>query len=144
MAAIFDIERESFSVPWSAGEFDSLIRGGRTEFFAAIDDPLPPKEPAVAGYGMVYIVKEAAAADIVNIAVAERFRRQGVATMLIGRLEDVCAAKGADNIYLEVRRGNSAARALYEKLGYRQVGVRKNYYIKPVEDAVVMLKVCYT
>ena len=73
--------------------------------------------------------------EILNIAVAETGRRQGVATKLLqARLNEV----GTRVVFLEVRESNSAARAFYEQLGFRETGRRRGYYSNPGEDAIVL------
>lgn len=75
--------------------------------------------------------------EINNIAVAPEYRRRGVAKALFARLySDEAAARTV----LEVRAGNAAAIALYEGLGFKQAGVRKNFYSEPTEDALIMIK----
>ncbi len=69
--------------------------------------------------------------ELLNLAVASRFRRMGVASALI-------AALPAANIFLEVRESNSAARELYRNTGFSEVGIRFGYYSHPAESAVVM------
>jgi ribosomal-protein-alanine acetyltransferase len=76
--------------------------------------------------------------EILNVAVASAFRRQGVATALLRHH----LAKGVIH-FLEVRESNAAALALYRKIGFRQVGRREDYYRNPVEAAIVMqMKEC--
>ena len=72
--------------------------------------------------------------EILNLAVDPRQRRQGVAGQLLGEfLSDVTGT-----VHLEVRESNEAARALYRRWGFSEEGVRRGYYHRPVEDAVVM------
>lgn len=78
-------------------------------------------------------------ADITSVAVAPEFRRQGIAENLMFQfirwLPDI-----TESIFLEVRKSNSAAIALYRKLGFEQVSIRKRFYSFPEEDAVIMKK----
>lgn len=74
--------------------------------------------------------------DVSNIAVDERYRRRGIATALFERLAVGAKERGASKMFLNVRDDNSAARALYEKIGFAEVGCRKGYYGDA--DAVVM------
>jgi [ribosomal protein S18]-alanine N-acetyltransferase len=75
--------------------------------------------------------------EIENIAVAGAARRRGLGTRLMGNLMERARAAGAEQIFLEVRESNHAARSLYEKWAFEAAGRRKNYYQKPVEDALI-------
>ena len=77
---------------------------------------------------------------ISNVAVSPKYRRQGIADALIERLDELCSGHGLAFVSLEVRAGNAPAVALYEKHGFAPVGLRKNYYERPREDAVIMTK----
>jgi ribosomal-protein-alanine N-acetyltransferase len=75
-----------------------------------------------------------------NIAVSDQYRGQGIGGALLDTtLGDASGKFGAKRALLEVRRSNTAARALYESRGFRGVGDRKNYYHNPQEDAIVMV-----
>ncbi len=74
-------------------------------------------------------------AEILNLAVAPSFRRQGVASAL---LHSLFRASPEASLFLEVRESNHAARALYRKLKFEEVGVRFGYYADPPETAIVM------
>ena len=88
------------------------------------------------GYvGLLAVVDEG---YITNVAVRPDCRRQGVASSLLGALEAQGRARELAFLTLEVRQSNAPARALYEKLGYLQAGLRSNYYENPREDAVIM------
>ena len=73
-------------------------------------------------------------------AVAEKYRRNGVAEALMKEMEERGRQKDVTIFFLEVRESNDAARRLYEKMGYEQIGVRKNFYEKPAENAIIMSK----
>lgn len=92
----------------------------------------------IAGYcGMWTVLGEG---NITNIAVSPSYRRSGVAEALLKELERRARLKDVTIFFLEVRQSNEAAKRLYEKLGYSPIGVRKRFYEKPVEDAIVMSK----
>jgi ribosomal-protein-alanine N-acetyltransferase len=76
---------------------------------------------------------------VLNVAVAASARRRGVARLLMDEAAARGRASGARLATLEVRRSNEAALTLYRRLGYRQVGVRTNYYVDEGEDAIVMV-----
>lgn len=75
--------------------------------------------------------------EIENIAVAGMARRRGLGMRLLGEAFDMARSRGARSIFLEVRESNQAARALYEKCKFFEIGRRKGYYSDPVEDACV-------
>ena len=77
---------------------------------------------------------------MMNIAVHPDFRRQGVARALILALTEELKKRGSHCLTLEVRASNAPAIALYEKLGFSQAGLRKNYYRDPKEDALILRK----
>ena len=129
-----EIERLCFSEPWSEEALVYMCTSPVTHAVAVIEK----ESGRLAAYGgCEYVLDEA---NIVNIATHPDFRRRGCASALIDELEAFLKEKDVKNVYLEVRESNNSARALYEKMGYRAVGVRKKYYRFPVEDAVVMLK----
>ena len=126
------IEEATFSLPWDA---DSIR--------AELDNPLAlwlvwVEDEQVLGYVGSQTVFEDA--DILNVAVQPAARRRGIAEALMTALESRLSERGAERITLEVRASNAPAIALYQKLGYAQVGLRKNYYEKPREDALILQK----
>jgi ribosomal-protein-alanine N-acetyltransferase len=79
-------------------------------------------------------------AHIHNLAVIPEARRRGLARGLLARTLEIAAKRGARAAHLEVRAGNSAARALYRGMGFREVGTRPGYYSGPAEDAVLLTR----
>ena len=130
---IEELERQCFSMPWSAELLKSQLRDPQHDFIAALD-----REGQVLGYvGMMYVLDEG---YISNVAVGPAYRRQGIADALIGALCRLCEEHGLSFVSLEVRAGNTPAIGLYEKHGFTRVGLRKNYYERPREDALIMTK----
>lgn len=124
------IERETFSLPWSLQSFRDACEKEYNIYLVAQD------EGEVLGYvGMWTVMGEG---EITNVAVKKTARRQGVATRLMEEI--ICAGRklGTDIFFLEVREGNEAARKLYEKQGFSRIGIRKNFYERPRENAIVM------
>jgi [ribosomal protein S18]-alanine N-acetyltransferase len=76
--------------------------------------------------------------DILNIAVRKDKRRSGIATKLMEKLLHEASFNGVTDVHLEVRESNAAALGLYEKFGFAEDGIRKNYYTEPVENAITM------
>lgn len=132
IAEAAEIERLCFSEPWSPEALLYMCKSPNTYAVAVMIDS------RLAAYGGCEFVPPEA--NIVNIATHPDFRRRGCASALIDALEEFLSSKGVDSIFLEVRVSNTPARALYECKGFRTVGVRKNYYRFPTEDAEVMLK----
>ncbi len=124
------IEQQSFSVPWTDAMLRMQLQPDSHVFLTAEADG------AVVGYvGMLYVLDEG---YISNVAVRPDHRRRGIAEALLAALEARGRALMLSFLTLEVREGNAAAIALYEKRGYRIAGRRKNYYEKPTEDALIM------
>ena len=129
---VAEIEKSIFSMPWSAKGFADSMEQECTLFLAAVWNG------KIAGYcGMFQSFEEA---DITNVAVEEKSRGQGIAQAMLRELMKRGKERGIAAYTLEVRRGNTAARRLYEKLGFVTAGIRRNFYEKPVEDAVIMWK----
>jgi ribosomal-protein-alanine N-acetyltransferase len=132
LAAVEALQRSAFAEPWGA------------EAFA--------REAANGGVGRLYVMR-AASGEVVaycacwlvvdelhinSLAVAEPWRRLGLATRLLDVVSREARAEGAKSATLEVRESNRAARALYERLGFRVEGVRRDYYQAPREDAIIL------
>ena len=127
------LEAATFSLPWD----EAAIRG-------EMENPLALWLAAVGEDGTVlgYVGSQTCFedADILNVAVVPAARRRGIAAALMRELEVRLAPKGVERITLEVRASNVPAIRLYEGLGYTQVGLRKGYYEKPREDALILQK----
>ena len=129
---ICEIEKDNFSLPWSEKSFLESMERNDTVFLVA----LLRKE--VAGYLGCYCV--AGEGEITNVAVKSSHRRQGVGGKLLETLYEEAKALHTQEFFLEVRESNEAAIALYSRQGFVKEGVRKNFYEKPVENAVIMWK----
>lgn len=131
VAQIAQLERENFSAPWDEASLLHELENPLSLWLTALDGD------AVAGYiGSQSVLGES---DMMNLAVAPAYRRQGVGRALVERLLWELAE---DNhcLTLEVRASNEAAIALYESLSFRQVGRRPGYYQHPPEDALILRK----
>ena len=130
--AVAELEKECFSDPWSASSVASELENPLSQWLVA------ESFGEVIGYiGSQTVLDEA---DMLNLAVAPMYRRQGVGEALIealcARLSDNCVK----TLALEVRESNAPAISLYEKLGFTLAGVRPNYYFKPRENALILKK----
>ena len=129
VSAVAELEKQNFSEPWPEIAVRSELTNKLALWLVAVEDGV------VAGYvGSQTVLQEA---DMMNIAVADTHRRRGIARMLV---EELIRQLDAYQLTLEVRASNAPAIALYEKLGFTQVGLRKNYYHKPKEDALILRK----
>jgi len=129
---IMAIEEACFTPPWPRDAMLEEISGRDwSRVYVARMGEL------IAGFMVYWIVDMER--HLLNIATAERWRRSGVAGRLMGLMLQEASHAGAEVIVREVRRTNANAHALYEKLGFRRVGVRPGYYADNGEDAIVMI-----
>ncbi len=126
------IERESFTLPWSRESYATELLNHFADYLVC------DWEGEVAAYAGMWTVFEEA--HITNIAVGKNFRGQGMGIVLMQEQEKLARAKGANRIFLEVRPSNKTALAMYEKLGFTLIGLRKQYYSDNQEDALIMIK----
>jgi ribosomal-protein-alanine N-acetyltransferase len=129
---IVEIERASFSMPWTADMFRWELRNRdvSSTWVARTDDG------RVMAFCCVWVILDEL--HINNVAVAPEFRGRGVAAALLGHVMDDAVRQGAARATLEVRRSNRAALKLYERLGFAEGGIRPNYYANPAEDALIL------
>ncbi len=125
------LEKECFSSPWSETAITDAVSNG-TQFLIA------EKGFDFAGY--ISLNTAADEGYINNIAVSKKFRRQGIAEKLLTVLAKKAERQKLAFLSLEVRESNAAAIKLYEKCGYENMGVRKNFYENPRENAIIMTK----
>jgi ribosomal-protein-alanine N-acetyltransferase len=139
---ILQIEREVFPDSWSENMMRFYFAEKRAIILTAVqteeysDSVAVAKNGSVLGYLMAFAV--AGMCDIDNIAVSETHRRKGIAKALFNELENRLDMDM--EYFLEVRTGNIPAINLYTQLGFHFVRIRKDYYRKPMEDAVLMKK----
>ncbi len=132
---VMAIERASFNAPWSRQLFLTEFRNPAVStLLVALDGRLTSRR--VAGYIVFWIVADEV--HIMNLAVAQKKRRQGIGEELVRYGLRYGHRKGAGVAFLEVRASNSAAQGIYSRLGFTRAGLRKGYYDSPREDAVVM------
>ncbi len=132
ISGIAEIESRCFSMPWTEKSLSDELDNENAHFISAIFNG------KVIGYvGVIEICGEA---DITNVAVLPEYRRCGIGEMLMKESENGAVARNCESITLEVRVSNTAAISLYNKSGYKQAGIRKGFYEKPKEDALLMTK----
>ena len=126
------IEAVSFSMPWSLKAFTETVQKANFRYFVA------EEAGEILGYcGFIFVLDEA---EIPNVCVKASARKQGVGKQMMTVLIEEAKKLGMAVLYLEVRESNTAARHLYESLGFEINGIRKNFYEQPVEHAVLMSK----
>lgn len=128
------IERDTFTIPWSYNSLIEACTDANNIYLVCVEGE------KVLGYcGMWTVLGEG---NITNVAVAKDARNRGVATALMEKMEFYGrTTKDVNVFFLEVRESNAPAIHVYEKCGFRRIGVRKNFYEKPVEHALVMSKI---
>ena len=132
MSAVAALETICFSDPWSENSVSSELKNKLSLWLVAEENG------TVAGYiGSQTCGEES---DVMNVAVHPDFRRRGIAEALVNALVAELKAIGSHCLTLEVRASNVPAIALYEKMGFSEIGRRKNYYRNPREDALILRK----
>ena len=132
VAAIAELEKICFNDPWSVNAFYSELDNPLALWLVAMDGD------TIAGY--VGSQSVLGWADMMNIAVSPEYRRKGIGEELINNLISQLKEQKVTCLTLEVRVSNLPAIALYEKLGFVQVGCRRMYYHNPKEDALILRK----
>ena len=128
---VMKIEAQVYPRPWSSALFlQEIVRRTDRVYLVA------KYESTVIGYGG--LITSGLEAHITTIAVDPACHRSGVGTKLMIGLLDAAIARGGRTLSLEVRRSNYAAQNMYEKFGFRPVGLRPGYYVETGEDAIVM------
>ncbi|NOX75827.1 MAG: ribosomal protein S18-alanine N-acetyltransferase [Gammaproteobacteria bacterium] len=128
---VMDIEQIAYPYPWTRRIFADCLRVGYRCLVAELDD-------VFVGYGVMSI--GAGEAHVLNLCVAETFRRRGLGRSLLEGLLDAAAELEVENVFLEVRPSNISALQLYDQMGFNPIGTRKDYYPADHgrEDAVIL------
>lgn len=135
--AIAAIETRCFSDPWSATAFRDALSHSRI-YFACVREPRGLESDACPVLGYVVAWFAGGEGEIANLAVDPDVRGRGVGSALLDAALEEARRQGAAQVFLEVRSSNLRARQLYESRGFTEVGRRRRYYRRPVEDAVVL------
>lgn len=124
---IFLIEQACFSMPWTEESIALSIENESNYFNIVYTDGKP------AGYMSMQLVQ--GEGDIMRVAVLPEYRRLGIGRVL---LSECFSVNNPDVVFLDVRENNIPAIGLYESMGFEKIGIRKNYYSNPTENAVIM------
>lgn len=128
--AVSAIEAKSFSMPWSAKDFEQLIEDEKSLYLVAeLDGQI---------VGCCGVTNVSGEGNINNVVVEEAYRGKGIAYFMMQELLRLGREFGIQEFTLEVRVSNAPAIHLYEKLGFVSEGIRPRFYERPVEDAMIM------
>jgi ribosomal-protein-alanine N-acetyltransferase len=132
VSQVAELEKMCFSTPWSEKSIASELTNDLSVWMVALEGD------TVVGY--IGSQTAGGETDMMNVAVHPDYRRRGIAQILIEMLIPELQRRCSTSLSLEVRASNEPARLLYEKLGFVEVGRRKNYYRNPKEDALILRK----
>lgn len=132
LEGVLEVEQESFTNPWTREMYAWELQNRSVCHIYVVRTPEHP----VAGFCAFWLVFDEI--HINNVALRPALRGRGLGTALIRRVFEEAARLGAKRATLEVRASNLGARRLYERLGFYLSGTRRNYYTKPVEDALIL------
>jgi ribosomal-protein-alanine N-acetyltransferase len=128
---VMEIERRAYQFHWTEGIFRDCLRVGYCCWVMELSG-------VVVGYGIMSLV--VGEAHLLNICISPDLQRQGYGRLLLDHFMGLARERGASQMFLEVRLSNVAALTLYQKSGFNEVGMRKNYYPgeKGREDALIL------
>lgn len=129
---IAELEKQTFSHPWSESSLSTFFETESALYAICLADG------ELASYCTMLLVFDEV--QIINVATAEKYKRQGYAEAVIELTLEEARRRGITSISLEVRESNAPAIALYEKFGFFKAGKRKDFYTDPRENALVMIK----
>lgn len=128
---IIEIERSSYADPWEESLFIEALGAAGKHLF--VDE----ERNELAGYIVFEPVLDEG--HITNLAVDKKYRGRGIAAELLNKVLDLAGKLNVKSIFLEVRESNVAAKKLYSKFGFKEIGRRKSYYSAANEDALVLM-----
>lgn len=132
VSQIAELEKLCFNDPWSENSIASELNNRLSLWLVAVEDD------CVVGYvGSQTVLGET---DMMNIATHPDYRKRGIGTGLIMELINELQKRDSHSLMLEVRVSNAPAISVYQKLGFTEVGCRRNYYRNPREDALILRK----
>jgi len=135
---ILELEEACFSAPWTRKMLEAELTGNQFAHFlvAITQKKIDPSRRNIIGYHCFWVVFDEL--RLMNLAVREASRNQGVGRSLAREAIGFGARQGATRAVLEVRASNEPAHMLYREMGFLPIGVRRQYYSNPVEDAILM------
>ena len=131
---IADLEQICFeSDPWAYSAFEEIAKQDGCKIYVVFDMQMTK----IVAYSIFYYALDQG--DLANIAVDPEYRRWGLGSKLLTHTVQKATENGVNELFLEVRASNAPAIGLYEKNGFINIGIRRNYYKHPKEDAVIMV-----
>jgi ribosomal-protein-alanine N-acetyltransferase len=130
LPAVMTIENAIYAFPWTPGNFrDSLAAGYSCWIYACDGEPI----------GYAVLMRASDEAHLLNLSIAASWQRQGYGSLLLQQLCELARGHGVRMLFLEVRPSNAGAQRLYERHGFRRIGLRRDYYPAPAgrEDALI-------
>jgi ribosomal-protein-alanine N-acetyltransferase len=127
LAEVTQVEADLYTFPWSRGNFEDSLASGYSAWIARGEDAL------LLGYFLLMPAVDEA--HLLNISVARHAQRQGLGRALLDKASAVALEFGTKSLILEVRPSNPRAIAIYERYGFRQIGIRRGYYPADHRDA---------
>lgn len=129
-AMVHQVEQQCFSDPWSLESIEQSFHNSSSHYFVALENDI------IVGFiGLLIAIPES---DIINVAVLPEFTGKGIGKHLVEKALVFLKQNKVNKVYLEVRASNQRAVALYGRFEFKPVGIRKQYYGNPIEDAIVM------
>ena len=135
------IERSLFSDAWSEQGFLDTLDSPYAIALAAVEtkgDTIEKGQDRILGYIIMYVSFEEG--EISNVAVTETAQKQGIGSALLQAILEIGSEESVTRFILEVRVSNKPAIALYNKYEFKQIGIRRDFYEKPREDALIMIR----
>jgi ribosomal-protein-alanine N-acetyltransferase len=130
---IVALEAATFSNPWTRQMYLRELQNPDVSFLYVLR-----MDTQIAGFCSFWLVLDEI--HINNLAIRHEYQGQGLGTALLQYVLQAGGSRGADRATLEVRRSNTPARRLYERLGFEVAATRPNYYVNPQEDALILWK----
>ena len=127
---VFKVSKLSLAESWNIDSIEKELSNKLAKYLVALHGD------KVIGFIGMWIVFHAG--DITNVAVHPEYRKQGVGNLLIDNLITLCKENNINSLTLEVRESNIPAQSLYKKHGFKEEGIRKNFYNNPKENAIIM------
>ncbi|MBA3695357.1 MAG: ribosomal protein S18-alanine N-acetyltransferase [Methylotenera sp.] len=129
--AVMEIEPHIYTHPWTRGNFSDSLSSGYSAWVLERNDEM-------IGYALLMMVMDEA--HLLNLSIAKAYQKQGLGRDLLEHMMQIARNHHALNMFLEVRPSNISAIALYEKIGFNEMAIRRNYYPAKSgrEDAVLM------